>query len=72
MNRHQQREVAINSLYQHLLLNKDIRKCVFDAMHRSMKLMDTFIVLRLVQRKINIRISKRSMTCCGRIGILIV
>lgn len=35
MNRHQQREVAINSLYQHLLLNKDIRKCVFDAMHGS-------------------------------------
>ncbi len=33
MNRHEQREVAINSLYQHLLLNKDIRKSVFDAMN---------------------------------------
>lgn len=35
MNRHEQREVAINSLYQHLLLNKDIRKCVFDVMNGS-------------------------------------
>lgn len=35
MKRHTQREIALNSLYQHLLLNKDIRKCVFDAMHGS-------------------------------------
>ena len=35
MNRHEQRVVAINSLYQHLLLNKDIRKCVFDVMNGS-------------------------------------
>lgn len=33
MNRHKIREVAMTSLYTHLLLNKDIRKCVFDAMH---------------------------------------
>ena len=26
------REIALNSLYQHLLLNKDIRKCVFECM----------------------------------------
>ncbi len=35
MNRHQQRIVAIQSLYQHLLLNKDIRKSVFDVMNGS-------------------------------------
>lgn len=35
MNRREQREVAINSLYQHLLLNKDIRKCVYDVMKGS-------------------------------------
>ncbi|MCI6088532.1 MAG: transcription antitermination factor NusB [Absicoccus porci] len=33
MKRHEQREIALNSLYQHLLLNKDIRKCVYEAMH---------------------------------------
>ena len=32
LNRHQIREIALNSYYQHLLLNKDIRKCVFDCM----------------------------------------
>lgn len=32
MNRHEQRIIAMQSLYQHLLLNKDIRKCVFDCM----------------------------------------
>ena len=31
MKRHEQREIALNSLYQHLLLNKDIRK--YEAMH---------------------------------------
>lgn len=31
MNRHEQRIVAMKSLYQYLLLNKDIRKCVFEA-----------------------------------------
>lgn len=35
MTRREQREVAINSLYQHLLLNKDIRKCVFEVMNGS-------------------------------------
>ena len=33
MKRHEQREIALNSLYQHLLLNKDIRKCVYETMH---------------------------------------
>lgn len=33
MKRHEQREIALNSLYQHLLLNKDIRKCVYEAMY---------------------------------------
>ena len=33
MKRHEQREIALNSLYQHLLLNKDIQKCVYEAMH---------------------------------------
>ncbi|MGN1277499.1 MAG: transcription antitermination factor NusB [Floccifex sp.] len=32
MNRHELRVIAMESLYQHLLLGKDIRKCVFDAM----------------------------------------
>ena len=32
MNRHEQRVVAMQSVYQHLLLGKDIRKCVFDVM----------------------------------------
>lgn len=32
MNRHEQRIIAMQSIYQHLLLNKDIRKCVFDCM----------------------------------------
>ncbi len=32
LNRHEMREIALNSLYQHLLLNKDIRKCVFECM----------------------------------------
>lgn len=31
MNRHEARIVAMESLYQHLLLGKDIRKCVFDV-----------------------------------------
>ena len=30
MNRHEQRVVAMQSVYQHLLLGKDIRKCVYD------------------------------------------
>lgn len=32
MNRHEQRIIAMQSMYQHLLLNKDIRKCVYDCM----------------------------------------
>ena len=35
MNRHEQRLVAMQSVYQHLLLGKDIRKCVFDVMKGS-------------------------------------
>ncbi len=31
-NRHQQREIALEALYQHLLLDKDIRKSLYDAM----------------------------------------
>jgi transcription antitermination protein NusB len=31
MNRHEQRVVAMQSVYQHLLLGKDIRKCVYDV-----------------------------------------
>ncbi len=31
MNRHEQRILAMECIYQHLLLNKDIRKCVFEA-----------------------------------------
>ena len=30
MNRHKMREVAMTSLYQHLLLGKDIRECVYE------------------------------------------
>ena len=33
MKRHEQRDIALNSLYQHLLLNKDRRKGVYEAMH---------------------------------------
>ncbi len=32
MNRHDLRVKAMNSVYQHLLLGKDIRKCIFDNM----------------------------------------
>lgn len=32
MNRHELRVIAMESLYQHLLLNKDIRQCVFENM----------------------------------------
>ncbi len=35
MTRHDMRVVALKSLYQHLLLNKDIRKCIFDTMNGS-------------------------------------
>ena len=35
MNRHEQRVIAMQSVYQHLLLGKDIRKCVFDVMKGS-------------------------------------
>ena len=35
MNRHEQRVLAMNSVYQSLLLGKDIRKCVFEAMNGS-------------------------------------
>lgn len=35
MDRHEQRKTAMQSLYSHLLLNKDIRKCVFEAVHES-------------------------------------
>ncbi len=31
-NRHQQREIALEALYQHLLLDKDIRKSLYDAL----------------------------------------
>lgn len=31
-NRHQAREIAMECVYQHLLLNKDIRRCVLDAL----------------------------------------
>jgi N utilization substance protein B len=31
-NRHQKREIAMECLYQHLLLGKDIRKCLYDAL----------------------------------------
>lgn len=31
LTRHQIRIIAMKCLYQHLLLNKDIRKCVFEA-----------------------------------------
>lgn len=31
-NRHQMREIALEALYQHLLLDKDIRKSLYDAM----------------------------------------
>ena len=44
MNRHEQRVVAMQSVYQHLLLGKDIRKCVFDVMKVQMTLMDIYIV----------------------------
>ena len=33
MNRHEMRLIAMNSVYQHLLLGKDIRKCVFENMN---------------------------------------
>ena len=32
LNRHELRVVAMNSVYQHLLLGKDIRKCIFENM----------------------------------------
>lgn len=35
MNRHEQRVLAMQSVYQSLLLDKDIRKCVFEAMNES-------------------------------------
>ena len=35
LNRHDIRLVALNSIYQHLLLNKDIRKCVFECMDHT-------------------------------------
>ncbi|MBB5183692.1 transcription antitermination factor NusB [Catenisphaera adipataccumulans] len=31
MNRHEMRKTAMECMYQHLLLNRDIRKCVFEA-----------------------------------------
>ncbi len=31
MNRHEVRVIAMQSVYQHLLLGKDIRKCVYDV-----------------------------------------
>lgn len=35
LNRHQQREVALSSLYQHFLVGKDIRRSVYDNMFGS-------------------------------------
>lgn len=35
MNRHEMRVLSMKCMYQHLLLNKDIRKCVFENMHGS-------------------------------------
>ena len=32
MNRHEMRVLAMQCVYQHLLLKKDIRKCLFDAL----------------------------------------
>ncbi len=34
-NRHQMRELAVEAVYQSLLLNKDIRKALFDVMFQS-------------------------------------
>ncbi|MBP3851374.1 MAG: transcription antitermination factor NusB [Erysipelotrichaceae bacterium] len=35
MNRHEIRVTAMNCIYQHLLLNKDMRKCVFEAVQTN-------------------------------------
>ena len=35
LNRHEIRVIAMNSVYQHLLIGKDIKKCVFDNMEGS-------------------------------------
>ena len=35
MNRHEQRVIAMQSVYQHLLLGKDIPKCEYDVMKGS-------------------------------------
>ena len=32
MNRHEMRVLAMQCVYQHLLLGKDIRKCLFEAL----------------------------------------
>ncbi len=34
-NRHQMRKLALEAIYQHLLLGKDIRKAVYDVMNQS-------------------------------------
>lgn len=34
-NRHQMRELAVEAIYQHLLLGKDIRKALYDVMQGS-------------------------------------
>ncbi|MGM9960031.1 MAG: transcription antitermination factor NusB [Allobaculum sp.] len=34
-NRHQMRELALEAIYQHILLDKDIRKCLFDVLMES-------------------------------------
>lgn len=41
-NRHQIRQMALEAMYQHLLLNKDIRKCLFDVMEGANKA-DSFL-----------------------------
>ena len=33
MNRHEQRVIALETIYQNLLLKKDIRKALFECTH---------------------------------------
>ena len=72
MNRHEQRVVAMQSVYQHLLLGKDIRKCVFDVMKGSNDIDGYLYSLTIGTVKTKKLSNKKSMNYYVMTGILIV
>ena len=51
-SRHKLRELAMTSLYQHFLLQKDIKECVYDKINAALRQDWTFARLGFVEQAI--------------------